>query len=51
MVDACDKITCECWGNPNAKSKEILAGFGTAYRETANEAFVLNPKADKDSRI
>lgn len=51
LVDACDKITCRCWGNPNAKSKEILAGFGTTYHETAKNAFVLNPTADKDSRI
>ena len=51
LVDACDKITCQCWGNPNATSKEILAGFGTTYHATAKEAFVLNPRADKDSRI
>ncbi|MCK9985162.1 MAG: hypothetical protein AzoDbin1_01634 [Azoarcus sp.] len=51
LIDACDKITCQCWGNPNARSKEILAGFGTTYQETAENAFVLNPRADKDSRI
>jgi quinol monooxygenase YgiN len=50
IIEACDKITCQCWGNPNAKSKEILAGFGATYHETATNAFVLNPKANKDSR-
>jgi hypothetical protein len=51
LIGACDKITCQCWGNPNAKSKEILVGFGTTYHETAKNAFVLNPTADKDSLI
>jgi hypothetical protein len=51
IVGACDKITCQCWGNPSAGSKEILAGFGATYHETAKNAFVLNPRADKDSRI
>lgn len=51
LIAACDKIACQCWGNPNAKSKEILAGFGASYHETAKGAFVLNPAADKDSRI
>jgi hypothetical protein len=51
VIDACDKITCQCWGNPNAGSKELLAGFGTTYHETATNAFVLNPRADRDSRI
>ncbi len=51
LIDACVKITCQCWGDPNAKSKEILAGFGTTYHATANEAFVLHPQADKDSRV
>lgn len=51
LVGACDKITCRCWGNPNAKSKETLAGFGATYHETAPNAFVLNPSADKDSLI
>ncbi len=51
VIDACDKITCRCWGNPNARSKEILAGFGTTYHDTAENAFVLNPRADKDSRV
>ncbi len=50
LVGACDKITCACWGNPNAKSKGILAGFGATYHEMAKDAFVLNPTADKDSR-
>jgi quinol monooxygenase YgiN len=51
VIDVCDKITCQCWGNPNAGCKELLAGFGTTYHETATNAFVLNPGADRDSRI
>lgn len=51
LVEACDKITCQCWGNPSAGSKEILAGFGATYHKTAQDAFVLNPRADKDSQI
>ena len=51
LIAACDKITCQCWGNPNAGSREILVGFGTTYHETADNAFVLNPAADKDSVV
>jgi len=50
LIEACDKITCRCWGDPNAGSKEILKAFGTTYQQTASDAFVLNPEADKDSR-
>jgi hypothetical protein len=39
LLEASDKITCQCWGNPNAKSKETLAGFGATYHETAKQAF------------
>lgn len=51
IIEACDKIDCRCWGNPSARSKEILAGFGTTYHETAENAFVLNPRADRESRV
>lgn len=51
LIEACDEITCECWGDPNDAAKELLAGFGTVYRETASNAFVLNPRADKDSLV
>jgi hypothetical protein len=51
LIEACDKITCQCWGNPNTGSREILAGFGATYHETAENAFVLNPRADRDSQI
>jgi len=51
VVAACDKITCRCFGNPDPASREILKGFGTTYHETAPEAFVLNPRADKDSLV
>jgi len=51
LIDACDKITCQCWGDPDPESKEILAGFGATYHETGVNAFVLNPGADKDSLV
>jgi len=51
IIESCDKITCQCWGDPNAGSREILKGFGTTYHETAENAFVLNPQADKDSLL
>lgn len=51
LIGACEKITCQCWGDPNAASKEILAGFGTTYHPTSEDAFVLNPGADKDSLV
>ena len=51
LVGACDKITCQCWGDPDDASKEILAGFGATYHSTADSAFVLNPNADKDSLV
>jgi quinol monooxygenase YgiN len=48
---ACDKITVRCFGNPDEASRRILSGFGTTYHETAPNAFVLNPRADKDSPV
>ena len=51
LIEACDKITCQCWGNPNAGSREILVGFATTYHETARDAFVLHPRADRESRV
>ncbi|MCA1710044.1 MAG: hypothetical protein LC808_44870, partial [Actinobacteria bacterium] len=41
IIEDCDKITCRCFGDPNDVSREILAGFGTTYHETASQAFVL----------
>jgi len=51
VIGACAKVTCQCWGDPNAGSKEILKGFGTTYHVTGENAFVLNPRADKDSLV
>ena len=50
-IDASEKITCRCWGDPDEESREILAGFGATYHDIANNAFVLHPRADKDSLI
>ncbi|MDH3285044.1 MAG: hypothetical protein OEQ13_09910 [Acidobacteriota bacterium] len=51
IIEACDKITCRCFGDPSDDSKEILAGFGATYDETASRAFVLNPRADRSSQL
>ena len=51
VVGACDTIVCRCFGDPDEASKEILAGFGTTYHDTAASAFELNPRADKDSLV
>ena len=51
LLEACDKVTCECWGDPSDGSKALLEGFGTVYRSTGDGAFVLNPRADKDSLV
>ncbi len=49
LIEMSNKITCQCWGKPNAGSKEILVGFGTTYHDMGKDAFILNPRADKDS--
>ena len=51
LIGACDKITCKCWGEADAESKKILAGFGATYHETAEASFLLHPKADPASLI
>jgi quinol monooxygenase YgiN len=51
LIGACEKITCQCWGNPNARSRDVLLGFEATYHETGNNAFVLHPAADKDSLV
>ena len=51
IIADCDKITCRCFGNPDAASREILAGFGSTYHDTAPDAFALNPRADRDLPI
>ena len=51
IIDACNTITCRCFGDANDTSKEILAGFGTTYHESAPGSFALNPLADKDSLV
>lgn len=51
LIGACDKITCKCWGDADAESKKILAGFGATYHETADASFLLHPRADRASLI
>ena len=51
VIDACAKITCRCWGAPDARSREILAGFGATYHDTAESSFALHRKADRASLI
>ena len=51
IIGACDKITCRCWGDPDDKSKQILAGFGATYHDTAQASFALHPGADRASLV
>jgi len=51
LIGACAKITCRCWGDPDAGSRKILEGFGTTYHDTAQASFALHPRADRASRI
>jgi hypothetical protein len=51
LVGACDTITCRCFGDPDDASKEILAGFAATYHDTGDQAFPLNPRADKNSLV
>ena len=51
VIEACDKITCRCFGDPDAESRKILDGFGTTFHNTAPNAFALNPRSDTDSRV
>ena len=50
-IDAASSITCRAWGNPNANSRAILAGFGCVYQTTGVNSFVLNPIADIESPV
>ena len=49
IIRACDKITCRCWGDPDAASRDILAGFGRRTTRTGGAAFSVNPAADRTS--
>ena len=51
LIGACAKITCRCWGDPDAGSCKILEGFGTTYHDTAAAAFALHPRAAPASRV
>ena len=51
VIEACEKITCRCFGDPDSESRKIIDGFGTTYHNTAPNAFALNPRADKDSPV
>jgi len=51
LIGACDNITCQCWGDPSDDSKKIAEAFSASYHESADNAFVLNASADKDSLV
>ena len=51
VIDASETITCRCWGDPDDASKEILAGFGATYEDTAEPSFIVHPQADRDSLV
>ena len=43
LIGASEKITCQCWGDPNAASRAVLVGLGATYHDTGKNAFVSNP--------
>ncbi|MCP4383762.1 MAG: hypothetical protein GY798_20515 [Hyphomicrobiales bacterium] len=49
LVESCDSIECRCFGDPDAASREILAGFGAVYNDVPPAAFIVHPRADRDS--
>jgi hypothetical protein len=51
VIGACEKITCRCWGDPDAESRKILAGFNATYHDTAEASFLLHPRADRASPV
>ena len=52
LVDACDQITCRCFGDaPDDESQKILEGFGTTYHDLSAQVFVLHPGADRESTV
>ena len=51
VIEACDKIECRCFGDPDEASREILKGFGTVYHPVTPASFVLHERADKDSKV
>lgn len=51
LIGLCDDIVCRCWGDPDARSKELLADFEAVYEDTAKDAYVLHPHADAKSRV
>ena len=51
VTAACDKVTCRCFGDPGPESRKVLDGFGATYHDTAPDAFVVNPRADRTSPV
>lgn len=51
LIESCDSIECRCFGDPDAASQEILAGFGAVYHTVAPAAFIVHPRADRDSPV
>lgn len=51
LISVCDDVTCRCWGDPDTQSKRLLSDFAPVYCETAQESFVLHPKADRTSKV
>jgi hypothetical protein len=51
LIEACNRITCRCWGDPNSDSRSLLAAFKPSFHETASGSFILHPRADRASSI
>lgn len=47
LIEASERITCRCWGDPNAESRRLLADFEPTFHDTGapvpqrREAFSL----------
>lgn len=48
IIGVCDKITCRCWGDPDAASKDILAGFGAGVPRDRGRSVIREPGGRPD---
>ena len=44
----CAEVSCDCWGETDEESREMLKTFNTVYRDTT-AGYILHPEADLNS--